>query len=158
MNPQEKFWKMVEASHVAMLTTLHEGKLDSRPMAPFPDRDEGVIHFITRRSTSAAGDVSASVPVNVSWADPSREDYVSLGGTARVTQNREKLRSLWNSWAEAYLPEGPDGADTALLTVVPDEAVYWDGTSSRIVEKVKTLSATVTGSPPNLGERQHVKL
>lgn len=158
MTPQDKFWKMVEGEHVAMLTTISQGRLDSRPMAPFPDREEGVIHFITRLSASAADDASGAMPVNVGWSDPGKNHYVSLSGTAQVSQDRAKLKSLWNSWAQAYMPDGPDGPDTALLTVVPDEAVYWDGTSSKIVETVKTLTAAITGSPPNVGERKHVKL
>jgi general stress protein 26 len=98
------------------------------------------------------GEIGGSAPVNLAYSDAHKNTYVSLSGTARTSQNREKLRELWSMWSEAWLPEGPDGADVALITVDPEEGKLWDSTSSNLVYIAKVLKANATQTPPDGGK------
>ncbi len=154
----DAFWEAIDGKHVAMLTTLSDDRLESRPMSPYLDREAGLIRFITSRSSGKSRDVGIAAPVNVAWLDEGKDEYVSLEGVGTLSQDREMLRELWNPFAEAYLPGGPDGPDAALLTVVPKEAVIWDSRGGRIVDRLRTLAAAMTGSTPPTGDVTHVKL
>lgn len=157
-NNNDTFWKAIDGKRVAMLTTSHGNRLESRPMAPYLDPESGLIRFITALSSSKSRDVGARAPVNIAWLDEGKDEYISLEGVGTLSQDREMLRKLWNPFAEAYLPGGPEGPDAALLTVVPGEAVIWDSRGGRIVDRLRTLAAAVTGTTPPTGDVTHVKL
>jgi general stress protein 26 len=151
-------WAAIEKLHVTMLATQEEGRIVSRPMASLARPQEGKIYFITHLATGKVGEIGGSAPVNLAYADPSANTYVSISGTARTSQDREKLRELWGFYAEAWLPQGPDDADTALIEVEPEEAKLWDGTSSSLIQTVKMLKAVVTQSPPSGGRVEQVRM
>ena len=150
-------WKVIQAQRIAMLTTEDEGHLVSRPMASLARPDEGRIYFITRLDAKV-GEIGGSAPVNLGYADTHKNTYLSVSGTARTSQDREKLRELWNPNTEAWLPEGPDAEDVALITVEAAEAKLWDSTSSNLIYAGKVLKALVTQSPPDTGKIVEVSL
>jgi general stress protein 26 len=104
------------------------------------------------------GEIGGSAPVNVAFSDEHKNTYVSVSGVARTSQDREKLRELWSMFTEAWLPEGPDAEDVALITVDPGEAKLWDSTSSNLVYAAKVLKAVVTQRPPSGGTIKEVEL
>jgi general stress protein 26 len=146
-----EIWSAIESQRIAMLTVEEEGRLVSRPMASLARRDDGRIYFVTRLDAKV-GEIGGSAPVNLAYSDPHKNTYVSVSGTARTSQDREKLRELWSMWAEAWLPEGPDGADVALISVEPEEGKLWDSTSSNLIYVAKVLKANVTQTPPDGGK------
>lgn len=154
----ERIWATIKSLHVAMLTTQEEGRLVSRPMASLARPDEGRIYFITHLRTGKVGEIGGSAPVNLAYADPASNTYVSIAGTAHTTQDRAKLRELWGFFAEAWLPQGPDDADTALIEVDPEEAKLWDGTRSNLIQTVKMLAAVVTQRPASGGRIEQVRM
>ncbi|MFN3388831.1 MAG: pyridoxamine 5'-phosphate oxidase family protein [Allosphingosinicella sp.] len=150
-------WDAIGKIRIAMLTVEEEGRLVSRPMASLVRPEEGRIYFVTR-TDAKVGEIGGSAPVNLAYADPHKNDYVSVAGTARTSQDREKLRELWSYFTEAWLPQGPDGEDVALVTVEPEEAKLWNATSSDIVYAAKVLKAVVTQSPPDGGRVEEVSM
>jgi general stress protein 26 len=154
---EEQVWAMIGEQRIAMLTTQEDGQLVSRPMASLARPEEGKIYFVTKLDAKV-GEIGGSAPVNLAYSDPHKNNYVSVSGTARTSQDREKLRALWSMWTEAWLPEGPDGEDVALITVDPEEAKLWNSTSSNLVYAGKVLKALVTQSPPDGGTVRQVSL
>lgn len=142
-------WAMLGKLRIAMLTTQENDRLVSRPMASLARPGDGRIYFITRLDTGKVAEIGGSAPVNLAYADPSSNNYLSIAGRATTSQDRAKLNELWSLFAEAWLPEGPDAPDTALITVEPDEATLWNGTSSSLIQSVRMLAAVVTQSPPS---------
>lgn len=157
-NDAHAIWEKIKDQRVAMLTTEENGNLVSRPMSSIARQEEGKIYFVTHMSTGSVGDIGRSAPVNLAYSDPGNSDYVSVSGTARTTQDREKLRELWSMWSEAWLPEGPDGADVALIEVTPTRAKLWDARSSKLIQVVETLTAVATQVPPSGGKVRETAL
>jgi general stress protein 26 len=150
-------WDAIDKQRIAMLTVEENGRLVSRPMASLAQREEGKIYFVTRLDAKV-GEIGGSAPVNVAFSDEHKNTYVSVSGVARTGQDREKLRELWSMFTEAWLPEGPDAEDVALITVDPGEAKLWDSTSSNLVYAAKVLKAVVTQRPPSGGTIKEVEL
>ena len=149
MSPED-IWKAIASVRIAMLTTQDDGELASRPMGSLVRPEDGCIYFVTRLQTKV-GETGQPVPVNVAYADTAKNLYVSVSGSAETSQDRAKLRELWSMWVEAWLPEGPDGPDVALVTVKPTHAKIWDATSSRLIYAGKVLKAVATQRPPDGG-------
>lgn len=153
----EDVWAIVEKQRIAMLTLEEEGRLVSRPMSCLARPDENRIYFVTKLD-SKVGEIGGSAPVNLGFSDPHKNTYLSLSGTAHTSQDRAKLRELWSPHIEAWLPEGPDGEDVALITVEPEDAKLWDSTSSALVYAAKVLKANITQSPPDGGKVAEVQM
>ena len=156
-NSASDVWDVIREQRIAMMTTSEAGKLVSRPMASLARPEEGKIYFVTRLGSEAARAGEAG-PVNLSYADHRKNTYLSVTGTARVSQDRAKLRELWSMWTEAWLPQGPDGADVALIAFEPEDAKLWDATSSNLLYAGKVLKAVATQTPPHAGTVSEVKL
>ena len=150
-------WAIIADQRIAMLTVEEEGKLTSRPMGSIARPEENRIYFVTRLD-SKVGEIGGSAPVNLGYSDTHKNTYLSISGTARTSQDREKLRELWSMWVEAWLPQGPDGADVALIAVEPEEAKLWNATSSNLIYAGKVLKAVATQRPPDGGRIEEIEM
>ncbi|QAY77826.1 pyridoxamine 5'-phosphate oxidase family protein [Sphingosinicella sp. BN140058] len=150
-------WAIVADQRIAMLTVEEDGKLTSRPMGSIARPEENRIYFVTRLD-SKVGEIGGSAPVNLGYSDTHKNTYLSISGTARTSQDRDKLRELWSMWVEAWLPQGPDGEDVALITIEPEDAKLWDSTSSNLIYTGKVLKAVATQSPPDGGRIEEVDM
>lgn len=156
-NGEQDVWAIAKKQRIAMLTVEEEGRLVSRPMASLVRPEDHAIYFVTRVDAKV-GEIGGSAPVNLAYSDSHKNTYLSISGTARTSQDREKLRELWSAFTEAWLPQGPDGEDVALVTVEPEEAKIWDSTSSNLVYAAKVVKAVATQSPPDGGRIEEVDM
>ena len=74
-----------------------------------------------------------------------------------MTQDRAKLEELWSVWSEAWLPQGPDSTDVALIAVEPIDAKLWDA-SSKLIYAAKMLAAAAVQKPPSDGTVKEVRM
>ena len=154
---EQDVWAIAQKQRIAMLTVEEEGRLVSRPMASLVRPEDHAIYFVTRMDAKV-GEIGGSAPVNLAYSDANKNTYLSVSGTARTSQNREKLRELWSMFTEAWLPQGPDAEDVALITVEPEEAKLWDSTSSNLVYAGKVLKAVATQTPPDGGRVEQIHM
>jgi general stress protein 26 len=105
------------------------------------------------------GDLAAQPEVNVAYADPGADRYVSVSGTAAVSNDPARKRQLWSKMAEVWFPAGVDDPDLTLVQVRIAHASYWDVKDSKLVQVVKMAKAAVTGKPPSdMGEHREVSM
>src|SRR5688500_5960097 len=117
---RELLWNLIKDIKFAMFTTRHSnGHLHSRPMTTQNkkvDEDSSLWFFMSRAGEPVA-DIEADPSVNVVYADPGADSYVSVSGTARVVENLAKKEQLWSSFDEAWFPGGVTDPDLALVQV-----------------------------------------
>jgi general stress protein 26 len=152
----EDIWSALKKLRIAMLTTDEDGHLVSRPMASIGRPEDGKIYFITHTHNHIAGR-NEGARVNLAYADTDKNTYLSIYGIARMTQDRAKLEELWSVWSEAWLPQGPDSADVALIAVEPIDAKLWDA-SSKLIYAAKMLAAAAAQKPPSDGTVKEVRM
>ena len=157
-----KLWELVKDIRFAMFTTRHDnGHLHSRPMTTQNsklDEDRNLWFFMSHKSETVA-DLLADPGVNVVYADPGADSYVSVSGTARVVDDAAKKQQLWSKMAEAWVPAGPGDPDLALVCVQITHADYWDVTDSKVVQLYKMARAAATGKPPtDLGQHAEIRM
>ena len=157
-----KLWDMIKNIRFGMLTIQGtEGQLYSRPMTTQNGEADrgGVIWFFMSRSGQPLADLSASPDVNVAYADPGADMYVSVTGTARLVEDPVKKQELWSTVAKTWFPGGVDDPDLALVAVLVAEAEYWDVKANRGVQILKLAKAALIGDQPtNLAERRRVRV
>ena len=152
-----KLGELINDIRIAMFTTVDEdGSLRSRPMAAPQEVFEGELWFFTGEDAPEAEEAQQHRQVNVSFADPGHQNYVSVSGMARLVRDRQKMEELWSSWLRTWFPRGLDGPNLALLKVEVEKAEYWDAAASTMVQFYGLVKATLTGKAPQAGE--HAKL
>jgi len=149
--------ELLRGSKVAMLT-FHDtdGKLLSKPMATQDVDFDGTIRFIAERSSDKARAVEADPRVNVSYSN--NGSWVSVAGTARVVNDVEKLKELWDSFTSSWLDGGPDNPENVLIEVDADSAEYWAAPGgSTIISLTNLVKSKLTGSRIE-GDNERVEL
>jgi len=159
---REKLWDLIKDIKFAMFTTHHRnGHLHSRPMTTQNrkvDEDSSLWFFMSAAGEPVA-DLRADPEVNVVYADPHDDSYVSVSGVARVVDNPAKKEALWSKANEAWFPQGPNDPDLVLVQVQITHADYWDVKSSKLVQLFAMAKSAVTGRPPrDLGSHGEVRM
>ena len=155
----EKLWSMIEDVPVAMMTTLDDnGFLHSRPMATLRHAgfDDATLWFFTKADSAKIGEIDRHWRVNLSYADPKRQNYVSVSGVAEVLLDRARVKELWRDILTTWFPGGPDDPEIALLKITVDQAEYWDSPSSSMVWAYGYAKAKLTGEPSHPAENARV--
>jgi general stress protein 26 len=148
---QEGFDKLLEKIkdvRVAMMTTVDEdGSLRSRPMHTSQVQDDGALWFFTGYASGKSAEIRQDYHVNISYADPSKDVYVSVSGRAALTRDRGKIEELWSPMLKAWFPGGKDDENIGLIRVEPYHAEYWDSPSSKLVQIAGFAKSVFTGEP-----------
>jgi general stress protein 26 len=127
---EAKLWDLIKDVKIAMLTTLdtREGRLRSRPLVTLEaDREGGDLWFFTAADSEKVSEIESEWRVNLSYANPAREIYVSVSGVAELVVDRDRIRRLWSPVQLVWFPKGVDDPRLALLRVRIVMAEYWDG-------------------------------
>ena len=93
-------------------------------------------------------DIGRDPRVNVVFADPDDNAYVSISGQAAVVDDPQRARELWSNMAQAWFPGGPEDPALALVKVGITHADYWDVKDNKLVQVFKMVKAAATGQPP----------
>src|SRR5262245_10344048 len=149
-----KFRDLIQSIDFCMLTTIDErGDLHSRPMSSNGEIDQNAdMWFFTAASSNKVSEIKGTPRVNLSFADPQNQNYVSVTGRARLVHDQKKIDELWQPQFQTWFPEGKDDPNVALLRVKVEKAEYWDSPSSTISYALNFVSALVTGEEPDVGE------
>lgn len=149
-------WDLMEKISIAMLTTWTGEKLRSRPLDARVRRNENAIYALIDERHCKDDEIAKYPKVMFAFADNSAMKYVSLSGEARVTNDRAKIKEMWEPTAKAFW-DSPDNPNIRLLTVTPDSAEYWDS-PGKVIAFAKMAFAAATGAKPEIGENRKVAM
>jgi general stress protein 26 len=151
----ERVWEIIEKVDVCMLTTQYEGGLRARPLEARPDRDAGIIWFVTDLRSGKEREIEAEHDVGLVFIDTKEKAYLSLTARAEVQHDHAKAAEIWKSTDNVWW-NGPDDPNVCVLRVRPMTAELWDGPASGAVAAFEFAKARLTGGKPNVGENRKV--
>jgi general stress protein 26 len=149
----DRVWDVIEKVGICMLTTQFPGGLRARPLEARPDRNAGVIWFVTDRRSSKEGEIEAEHDVGLVFIDAKEKAYLSLTAQAQVRLDYAKAAEIWKSTDNVWW-NGPGDPNVRVLLVRPLTAELWDGPASAAVAAFELAKARLTGEKPNLGENR----
>lgn len=156
----DTLWDLIKDIKFGMLTHRHrDGALHAHPLTTQNKSiDEGgTLYFFISEKSGIAGRLREDANVNVVYADPGSDTYVSVAGQAGFSNDQATKERLWTPMAKAWFPGGVNDPDVALLLVKITEAEYWNVKDSKVTQLFKMAKSAVTGKPPqDMGE--HKKL
>ena len=142
----DKLFEKIKDVHIAMLTTFNEQhQLHSRPMGTIKPQADGSLLFLTDKESAKVYEIKKDSQVNLSYADPSSNVYVSVTGHANAYRDQAKIDELWAEPFRAWFPKGKEDPNIMILKVEIDQAEYWDTPSSFLSVAYGYVRSVVTG-------------
>ena len=158
----ETLWKLIKDIRFGMLThSTATGMLHAHPLTTLNRSVDAQadLYFFIPKTGELYERLLTDGEVNVSYADPGQDSYVSLSGQARFVDDLAQKEALWSPAAQAWFPGGHTDPELALLAVLIRHAEYWDVDESKMVQLFKMAKAAITGQPPReLGEHKELTL
>lgn len=152
----DRAWDLMKKIGFAMLVTHDGDKLRARPMSAYVEREENAIYFLTDARRHKDEEIARNPGVNLAFANASDQKYVSVTGTAVVSNDRAKIKQLFSTPAKAWWNSAED-PNIRVLKITPDDAEFWDSPGP-VISYVKMAAAVVTGSRPDVGDNRKVAM
>lgn len=152
-----KLGELIEGIEVAMLTThAADGSMVSRPLQTLEFDAGGELVFFTAVGSRKVDELSANHDVNIAYANPEKQVYVSVRGTARIDRDRATIDALWSPVQKIFFPAGKDDPSLVVLRVRVRDAAYWESAGNFIARALDFASGMLSKEPRDLG--RHGKL
>ncbi|EWG12888.1 pyridoxamine 5'-phosphate oxidase family protein [Cytobacillus firmus] len=136
----ETLRELIKDIDTAMLTTVTEEGLVSRPMKTQEVEFDGDLWFFTKKETAKYEEILHDQDVNVSYAGKS---YVSVRGKAEIVEDLEKKKALWSKAYEEIMQTSYDDPNVVLIKVKAEAAEYWE--TGNFTKKAAFLFKRMTG-------------
>lgn len=150
----DHIWDLIADIHFALLITRDGNRIDARPMAATASKEDGSIYILANKHEDSDREIQADSEAVLSFQNGAT--YVVVYGEASASNDRAKIRELWNAFDKAWW-DGPDDPRIRLLTVSPRSCEYWESPGKLVVYADMLISAA-TGKRPNAGEHGSVPL
>jgi general stress protein 26 len=151
----DQVWDIIEKVRIGMLTTQSPNGLRARPLEARPERDAGLIWFVTDVRSRKEHEIEAGHDVGLVFVDAEAKAYLSITARAEVRHDHVKAAEIWKRTDNMWW-SGPDDPNVCVLRVRPITAELWDGPASAAVAAFEFAKARITGAKPNLGENRKV--
>ena len=153
-----KLLSLLKDTHIAMMaTTGPDGRMHARPMGTNHAEFDGDLWFLTDINSGKIDDIERDPQVLLTYADTSKQHYISITGKGEVVRDRAAIQAQWFEAARTWFPKGPEDPDIALIRVHVENAEYWDSPSSAALYLYGYLKAVATGERPEGGENETVR-
>ena len=158
------FHDMIDDIEIAMFTTRRaDGRLVSRPMATQKRAAGADLWFVTSRASEKLVEIGAEPQVNLSYYKDRTREWVSVSGTARITDDRAKIHELYQpDWRAWFGDEGgetdgtPDDPRMVLIGVDVEMAMFLHVNKPQPVVLFEVVKGMITGSKPDVGEVERI--
>jgi len=158
----DELYDLIDGIEIAMFTTRRaDGQLVSRPMAT-QERVTGTdLWFVTDISSNKLDELQFDPHVNLAYYNNKSREWVSVAGTAQVSQDRNLIKELyapdWRAWFGDEGGDrngGPDDPRLALILVEAHSVEYLVVDEPRPVFLFEVAKGIATGSTPDVGQQR----
>jgi len=153
-----KLQALTEGIDFCMLTTNDAGVLRSRPMSTQDAEFDGDIWFFTSEDTHKVEEIEKDNRVAIAYSNAGKNTFLSISGRGSISKDRVKMEELWSPVLKAWFPDGLDDPKLCLLKVEAEQAEYWEGSSSTLVQLFGMVKAIATGQEADYGENKKLHL
>ena len=155
---------LIEGIEIAMFTTRRaDGQLVSRPMATQTQAEGSDLWFVTDIESHKLDELEQDPHVNLAYFRDRTKEWVSVSGTATITQDRKAIHELYRpDWKIWFGDEGgarnggPDDPRLALILVDVESVTYLKQDKPKPVVLFELVKGLVTGKRAELGETRQI--
>lgn len=149
----EKLQELVNKIDVGMVGSYPKGSdyVHAVPMSRQEVDDEGDIWYLFSSESDTFKNLQDNNNVSVLFSQPSDYNFLSINGTAEISQDRERIEKYWNKFVEGWFEKGKEDPRIRVLKVKVEEANYWDTKTNKLFTFFKAVASGISGSKMDIG-------
>ena len=160
----DDLYKLIDGIEVAMLTTRRrDGHLVSRAMQTQRRTAGTDLWFVTSIESAKFEELAADPHVNVSYYRDRTREWVSVSGTAILSQDRDLIHGLYKpDWKAWFGDEGgkyhgsANDPRLALVLVEAESVTYFKKDRPAPLVLFELAKGMITGQKPNFGDQREL--
>lgn len=160
----DELYQLIEGIEIAMFTTRRpDGRLVSRPMATQTQAKATDLWFVTDIESNKLEELEYDSQVNLTYYKDRTREWVSVSGTASISQDRtiihELYRKDWKAWFGDEGGErdgGPDDPRFALILVEVESVSFLKVNKPQPIVLFEVARAMLTGTAPKIGDQREL--
>ena len=127
-------------------TQINTGKpFATRPMSVQKFDEEGNFWFLSANDSHKNEELKLDTSVQLLFQGSSYSEFLNIYGTATVSEDKEKIKELWEPILKVWFTEGENDPRISVIKVTPAEGYYWDNKHGNAVAFVKRLAGAAMG-------------
>ncbi|HWU15651.1 MAG TPA: pyridoxamine 5'-phosphate oxidase family protein [Caulobacter sp.] len=154
---EKRLWKELDEARFGMLGLMNAHQ-HFQPMTLFAEPESGQVWFFTRQDTDLARRASGEAEAMLIVQSRDQAFQACLGGVLSTARDTARIDKYWNPVVAAWFPEGKDDPALTLLRLDARDAELWISKGGPVRFAWEVAKANLTDSPPDLGDKAHVKL
>jgi general stress protein 26 len=159
-----KLYEMIDDLDTAMMVTRRpDGHLVSRAMANQKRMPGADLWFVTSTETHKVEELEDEPHVNLSYYKDRTREWISVSGTATLSQDRDTIRALWaDDWRMWFGKDDdarsgtPDDPRIVLIGIDVHSAVFFEMDKPQPVVLYELVKGWITKREPDLGKMHRV--
>lgn len=116
-----------------------------RPMSVRKADDAGNLWFLSASDSHKNQELASNPALKLYFQIGAHSGFLELEGKAEVSQDRSKIKELWNPLLKTWFTEGEDDPRITVIRFVPQTGYYWDNKHGDVVAGVKVAVGAVLG-------------
>lgn len=143
----KKIKELAEGASTCFFCTITGGEepFITRPMAVQKVDDDGKLWFLSANDSHKNQQVAANPMVQLLFQGSRYSDYLHLSGIATISEDKDKIKELWNPMLKTWFTEGEDDPRISVIEVEPVEGYYWDTKHNAAVVLLKRVAGAISG-------------
>ena len=149
----EKLKSLAEKTDIGMLCTHVSGTkhVHAVPMSTQEVDEEGNIWFLFSSDSETYKHLQEDKTICLLYSDIRNYNFLSIHGTAEVSQDEDRIEKYWNKMMEGWFEKGKEDLTIRVMKVMPHEAHYWDNKTNKLVTFFKVAISAVSGQKLDIG-------
>lgn len=107
--------------------------------------DEGVFWFLSSNDSHKNAELAANPSVQLLFQGSDYSDFLQLYGKATVSEDKAKIKELWNPILKTLFTKGVDDPRISVIRINPDKGYYWDTKHNMAIGMIKRVAGAIMG-------------
>lgn len=144
---KEKIKELVAKSSTCFFcSNINTGKpFATRPMSVQKLDDEGIFWFLSANDSHKNYQITSDSVVQLLFQGSNYSDFLSIYGLATVSNDKEKIKELWQPILKTWFTGGVDDPRISVIKVEPLDGYYWDTKHNMAVGLIKRVAGAIMG-------------
>jgi general stress protein 26 len=83
--------------------------------------------------------------VTLYFQGSAHSDFLQLNGTATISQDKAKIKELWEPIVKNWFTQGMDDPRISVIKVTPTDGYYWDTKHGHMIAGMKMMIGSMLG-------------
>jgi general stress protein 26 len=127
-------------------TKIKSGEpFSTRPMSVQKFEDDGTIWFLSAKDSHKNSELADDPYAQLLFQGSHYSDFLSLYGEATLSDDKAKIKELWEPVLKTWFTEGIDDPRISVIRFEPIHGYYWDTKHGQVVAFAKQMIGAALG-------------